>query len=399
MKSTKAHMKVLLLGMGLQGKAVAHDLQSRSWVDDVLVYDFAIETGQTFIRANGLDKVRIKKFDAAGDPKLATTIKQTGAGIVICMIPPLFQYKVARACLDAGVHFVSSSYTGEVAGLSAEARKRGVILLPEMGMDPGIDLVLCRLAVEALDQVKGLYSYGAGIPDPQCASDNAIHYKISWTFEGVLTAYLRDAVQLKNGTRIDIPGDRIFHPEYIHQVEVPGLGLLEAYPNGDAIKYITTFGLDETLRHMGRFALRWPGHCEFWRTMVGLGLLDDSVCQGASLPFSPREFLVRALTPKLAYKPKERDVVIIRIESWGKRGRQKKHVIYEVTDRRDLDTGLFAMNRTVGYTAAIGAQLIAEKKITSPGVLSPAKHVPPKAFLDALKTRGIHVARREQNEA
>ena len=51
-----------------------------------------------------------------------------------------------------------------------------ITILPEMGMDPGIDLVLARLAVDELDTVYGLYSYGAGLPEPACAEANPLHF-------------------------------------------------------------------------------------------------------------------------------------------------------------------------------------------------------------------------------
>jgi saccharopine dehydrogenase-like NADP-dependent oxidoreductase len=310
------------------------------------------------------------------------------------MLPAHFGYRVATAALNAGVHFVSSSYTGEIAELDSAARKKGIIILPEMGMDPGIDLVLGRLAVDKLDQVEGLYSYGTGIPEPACADDNPLRYKISWTFEGVLKAYVRDAVILKDGTRMDIPGGRIFQQENVHRVEIPGIGHLEAYPNGDAVKFIRMFGLGKDIRHMGRFALRWPGHCRFWSTMAGLGLLDDTSCDPENIPFSPRQFLVGMLSPRLKYGDDERDLAIIRVQAWGKRNEQGKLVTYEVTDRRDLETGLFAMNRTVGFTASIGAQMILTGKIATPGVLSPVRDVPPEAFLRELERRGIKTANR-----
>ena len=97
-----------------------------------------------------------------------------------------------------------------------------------MGLDPGIDLVLARLAVDELDEVHGLYSYGAGIPEPSCVRDNQLHYKISWTFEGVLRSYQRPARLLKDGIEKSIPATEIFRNEHIHTIDIPDIGTLEA---------------------------------------------------------------------------------------------------------------------------------------------------------------------------
>jgi len=387
-------MKVLLLGMGLQGKATAHDLEHSSIVDEVHVFDIDPDPLQKYIKAKGLHKTVLKRFNAANEVDLTKTIEKSGADIVISMLPVQFGYGVAKAALNAGVHFVSSSYAGEIAELDSAAQKKGVIILPEMGLDPGIDLVLGRLALDKLDQVVGLYSYGAGIPEPACANDNPLRYKISWTFDGVLKAYMRDAVVQKNGLRIDIPGDRIFRQENVHRADFAELGHLEAYPNGDAVKFIRVFGLEKDIRYMGRFALRWPGHCRFWNTMAELGLLDDTSCDPVNIPFSPRQYLVELLSPKLQYGDDERDLAIIRVQAWGQKNGQGKLITYEVTDRRDLKTGLFAMNRTVGFTAGIGALMILTGKISTPGVLSPVKDVPAEDFLKELEKRGIRTTHR-----
>ncbi len=391
-------MNVLLMGMGLQGKAVAHYLETQSQIAHVQVLDNDPAAAQRHIQQMGFQKISVAALDAGRAADLQQAVADSDAALVINMLPVDFGPAVARAALDAGIHYVSSSYTGALAELDATAKRRGVIILPEMGMDPGIDLILGRLAVDDLDRVYGLYSYGAGLPDPDCRDDNVLHYKISWTFEGVLKAYMRDAVMLKNGRQIDIAGNAIFQAEHAHAVDIPGLGALEAYPNGDAVKFIDTFGLKRHIRHMGRFALRWPGHCRFWSALAALGLLDGRV--DAGLPTSPRDFLVNALTPQLQYQDHEKDVVILRIEAWGIKDGAGLRVIREITDHRDLTTGLFAMNRTVGYSAAIGAMMILTHQITTPGVLSPVRDVAPQPFLHALAQMGIEaVCRRQEVDA
>ena len=258
-----------------------------------------------------------------------------------------------------------------------------------MGMDPGIDLLLGRMAVDALDEVHGLYSYGAGIPEPACADANPLRYKITWTLEGVLKAYMRPARYLKGGETREIPPGRIFRESNVHTIEVDDMGPMEAYYNGDAVHYIEVFGLGDGVRDMGRFAFRWPGHCCFWSTLSDLGFLDDAPTENETV--SPRRFLVDHLTPRLQFEPNERDMVIVRVEAWGLKDGKEKKAVGQLIDYRDLSTGLFAMNRTVGYTAGIAARMILEGKIDRPGVLSPARDIPPEPIMDALKARGMDV--------
>lgn len=387
-------MKALVLGLGLQGKAVVHDLEESAIVSRIVAADIEAEKAKAYVTLKGYRKVEVVPLNAAHPGLLDQLVAAVAPQVIVCMLPPEFQPGIARAAIAAGVPYVSSSYPGALPELDGPAREKGVSLLPEMGMDPGIDLILGKLAVDELDVVHGLRSYGAGLPEPACAGDNPIHYKITWTFEGVLKAYMRPARFLKDGKEAAIPGGQIFRPENGHVLEVPGVGALEAYYNGDALHYIELFGLGPELREMGRYAMRWPGHNRFWDVMAALGFMDDTPLRIGGAELSPRRFVVEHLTPRLQFRENERDMVVIRIEAWGLKNGRKLKVVYELIDYRDLATGLFAMNRTVGFTASIGAQLLLAGKVRTPGLLNPVRDVPHREVSAELEKRGMRITRR-----
>ncbi|MFK5925539.1 MAG: saccharopine dehydrogenase C-terminal domain-containing protein [Desulfuromusa sp.] len=384
-------MKAIVLGMGLQGKAVIHDLEQSDLISKIFAADINLDNAKKYLERMEYSKTEVLKLDVSRDKDLAGTYAKMGIDIVICMLPIELALTAAKAAINAGVPFVSSNYTYQLQELDTLAKEKNCIILPEMGLDPGIDLVLGRMAVDQLDQVHGLYSYGGGIPAPECADDSPIHYKISWIFDRVLAVYTREARLLKNGKPHIVPGDEIFKPENVHEIKFPGIGTVEAYPNGDAERYIEIFGLGKELLEMGRFALRWPGHSKFWYKMVKLGLLDDTPINTGDTEVSPRNFITQWFTPRLQYTDKQQDLALLRVEAWGVKDGRKIKVIYDLIDYRDLSTGLFAMNRTVGFTSSIGAQLILSGKITGSGVLSPVRHVPPEPFMEEIKTRGMRV--------
>lgn len=387
-------MRVLVLGVGLQGKAVIHDLEQSLLVTEIIAVDLDQGAVEEYIRGAGCTKTRALGADASDEDQLSGLLRETSPQLVICMLPPPFGYPVAAMAVENGIHFVSTSYAGRIGELDDLARQKGVVVLPEMGLDPGIDLVLGALAVGQLDEVQGLYSYGAGLPEPACADDNPLKYKITWTFEGVLKSYNRPARLLRDGRELSLKPQDIFHPDNIHMVDIPGLGEMEAYPNGDAIHFIDLFGLDRQLAHMGRYAMRWPGHCRFWRTMSELGFLAEEPLAVDGGTVSPRQFLNTLLSPRLQYEEYQRDLVVLRIHAWGIKDGKNANVIYELVDYRDLETGLFAMNRTVGFTASIAAQMILSGTIREPGVLSPIRNVPPALFIGELEARGIKINHR-----
>ncbi len=388
-------MKAIVLGMGQQGKAVIHDLESSDIVKQIFAADlFPTDheklEAETFLSDRGYKKTSILRLDVSKENDLAGIFKEREINIVICMLPIGLALTTARAALEAGIPFVSSNYTYDLAQLHDEAVRQNCIILPEMGLDPGIDLVMGRLAVEDLDVVHGLNSYGGGLPAPECADTSPIRYKISWTFDRVLDVYVRQAEMMKDGKCFSVPGNELFHEDNFHTIEFSGVGVVEAYPNGDAMRYIKIFDLGPELQEMGRFALRWPGHSRFWRTMVNLGLLEEEPISLDDIEITPRSFLSKCLAPRLQFGDDERDIALLRVEAWGIKDKQKVRVTYDFIDYRDIDTGLFAMNRTVGFTSSIGAQMILSGKITKPGVLSPVRHVPAREFMEEVRARGMH---------
>ena len=380
-------MKVLVLGGGMQGRAVLHDLARCTPVRAVTCADVAVDRVRTNVARLPGNKVEVVHLDAT-DPVLLSDLMGKDFDVVIDMLPRQFARPVAEAAVAVGVHLVSSHYDHDVRHLADRAADVGVALLPEMGMDPGIDLVLAGEAVRRFDQVRRLDSYGGGIPEPG-ADDNPLRYKISWAWDGVLASYVRPARLVREAQIVEVPGHRIFEEEHIHTLEVEPLGVLEVFPNGDAAGYARKFGIEKSARTVGRYAVRWPGHARVWRLFAHLGFLEDRPVP--SLPsISPRQFMGRHLEPRLQYKPAERDVVIIRIVAEGE-GHHWSRLVLEVIDYGDPQSGLMAMNRTVGFPASIAAQMIVRGVIKDRGLLTPTRNVPYQVFVAELRERGITV--------
>jgi len=385
-------MKILLLGIGMQGKAAIHDLVQSREVVEIVVADWDFKALQAYVESKQYgDKVQCQHVNAASVKSLHNLIAQ-GADVIIDLLPPSFHDSVAAAAVRQGIHLVNASYAGpELKKLADEARARDVTILPEFGMDPGIDLVLLGEAIRSLDHVEEIITYGAGFPEPK-AANNVLKYKVTWRFEGVIKSYLRAGRVIRDGKTVEIKETEMFNPENIHEVEIEGLGRLEAFPNGDALKYADLLGIKRSgLRNLGRYVLRWPGHCALWKTMVDLHLLDDEPVMVDNIAVDRKHFLAATLEPHIQYHDDERDVVVVRVDVKGKKDGEKKRAIYQIIDRRDLETGFTAMSRTVGYTASIGAQMIGTARIKKRGVLSPVNDIPYKLFVQELAKRNIHI--------
>ena len=386
-------MKILLLGTGLQGKAALHDLVNSPSVSQVTAADIDFDDLNTFVSKFVTNKVTAVQLDVRNQAQVAELLGTADA--VITLLPKDFRLEMAKMAVAKGVHVIETSYTmPEYEELGREAAAEGVTILPEFGLDPGIDLVLAGRAIKELDEVQELHAYGTGVPEPQ-AADNPLKYKISWTFAGVLSAYQRSARMLKDGQGVELTPSEMFDEKYLHQVDVEDVGLMEAYFNGDAIKYLDILGIKGSTQTTGRYTLRWPGHSAFWQKMYDLGFLQDEPIQVEDAKVSPRQFLHDLLSPQLHYHQDERDIAAIRIDVRGIKDGKRKRIIYQMVDWRDLETGFLAMQRTVGYTASIGAQMILQGDIQKRGLLEPGNDVPSDVLIAELEKRGITIKRFE----
>ena len=382
-------MKVLVLGAcGLQGRAALYDLSTNVRVDHVTCADVQPERVDAFGFIDRT-KIEIVRIDAS-DPKALASKMGEKFDVVLDFLPPQHIRTVAKAAIESGVHLVNTNYAHDILDLDPAAKEKGIAILPECGLDPGIDLVVCHYSLKYFDGVSKLNSYCGGIPD-KAACDNALKYKISWNTSAVLQSQKRDATLIADSEIIRIPAKDQHENGFIHTIEFPELGTLEAIPNGDAVRYAKILKIADTLCETGRYALRWPGWCVFWNPLKKLGFLSEVPIQGLSDRISPIEMVAKLLEPQLQYKDGEKDLAVLVNIVEGVRKGKRQRLTCSVVIERDLMTGLMAMSMGVAYPACIAAEMIVKGDITQKGVLSPASDVPCEDFMDQLKKRNIKI--------
>jgi len=380
----------------MQGKAALYDLDRTSEFEEIVAADVDLDALERFQGARSLSpRVRCERFDVTDDQSFDRLLGQR-PDVVLDLLPVTFVERVARKVVSSGAHLVNTCFVRpELVELGAIAKKQGTAILPELGVDPGLDLLLLADALGRVDEVTSVRSYGAGLPEPTLSRCNPLRYKATWNIEGVLLAYRREARRIVGGRIEIIPADRLFDGANVHAVHVEGLGELEAYPNGDATRLADQAGIDAgRLEHLGCYTMRWPGHAALWKTLVELGLLDDGDIELGGRRVAKRAALAAALEPMVRLGDDERDVVVIRVEVTGLESGEPVTIVNQLIDYRDLRTGFTAMSRTVGFTASIGAQLVASGVIEGRGLLSTMRDVPLDAMRPALGERGITLTSR-----
>jgi len=390
-------LKIAVLGgMGLQGRAAMADLARFKDVTEIVCVDLKPNSLEKIAGLVDLRRVTPVQLDASSKESLVSVLRQD-VDVAIDLLPLPLMANAFDAAIETGVALVSTNYAHTIQHLHDRAVDAGVSLMPECGLDPGIDLVICGHWIKQFDEVHLLNSYCGGFPEAK-ACDNPLKYKVSWNWDMVLGSQNRKSVFIKDGRRLTIEPAAQHDNPMIHQLDFPGLGELEAIPNGDAVFYTDLLGITETIQETGRYSLRWPGWCAFWAPLKKLGFLSDDPVEGLEGEVSPRRFLDKFLGPKLRYGDDEKDIVAMRNVIKGVRDGGKKSILTSLIIKRDPETGLFAMSQGVGYAVSIVAHMMANKEIDKKGLLSPAIDIPYYSFMKQLALRGITIDEKESVE-
>jgi len=397
--------KVLVLGAGLVTRPHVRYLLD---VPDfqVTVASRTVSKAETLI--NGHPRGIAVALDVSNEAELEDLIRQSD--IAVSMLPYAYHPTVAALCVKHRKHMVTTSYVkDEMQALDVPAKEAGVILLNEIGVDPGIDHMSAMKVIHHVERgggrIASFMSWTGGLPAPE-ASDNPFGYKFSWSPKGVLLAGRNPARFQKHGKLTEIPGEELFDNYWPVQIE--GLGEFEGYPNRDSMPYTETYGIQPT-DWMFRGTLRNPGWCATLKKLVETGFMDDTPIEGTPATFreltaqlldtspetefpqylaeqwglcydskpitdwawlglfsndpipagatTPIDIMTAQMQAKMAYQPGERDMIVMQHEFVAEYPDRKEAITATMIDY-GIPHGDTSMARTVGLPAAIAVRMV-----------------------------------------
>ena len=430
--------KVLLLGAGLVTKPLVKYLLEEP------EYEIVIAT-RTVSKAVALidnhPRGEALTLNVSDEKHLEDLIKQ--CDVAISLVPYAYHPTVAKFCIKHKKHCVTTSYIGEpMKALDGEAKNAGVLLLNEIGLDPGIDHMSAMRIIHDVENQGGkivsFRSYCGGFPAPE-ANNNPMLYKFSWSPKGVLMAGKNDGRFLENGKEIYVPGPDLFAHHNI--VSIEDVGDYEGYTNRDCLGYIDIYGLKDA-GTMFRGTLRYRTWCDTMKKIVDLGLLGEeeqdvkgktyaewistfvpggphgdakkAVADHLGLSedslimeklewmglFSQERLLLEKAAPidimtetmlkKMSYEEDERDMIILYHDFMAEYpSENRKARITSTLVDYGIPHGDSAMSRTVSLPAAIATDLILKGKIDLTGVHIPVMPEIYEPVLDALEKVNI----------
>lgn len=267
--------RILVLGAGLSSSSLIKYLLDNAKEFDwkVVVGDMDVELAKRKIGGN--ERGEAFMFDVSDEEMRSREI--SSSDIVISMLPARFHHLVANDCVDYGINMVTASYVSpEIRALDSEAKAKNIILLNEIGVDPGIDHMSAMQAIDKIIKKGGkLHTFKSstgGLVAPEY-DNNPWNYKFTWNPRNVVLAGQGTSMFIRNGRYKYIPYHRLF--DRLQEVEIPGYGKFEIYPNRDSLKYRGIYGLDN-IPTMFRGTMRRPGYSEAWNVFVQLGMTDDT---------------------------------------------------------------------------------------------------------------------------
>ena len=349
-------MKVIVLGSGKIGSIMAREFASS--VDGAKITMADIDEGRAKSAASAIPGADWVIIDTTDYKDLVGKIR--GYDMVLGALPGDYGFMSIKAAIEAGANMVDISYTVEdPLELDAAAKEKGVTVVPDCGVAPGLSNILVGYAASRLDTVKTAHFMVGGIPEKPVPP---LGYTITWSADGLVDEYVRDVSIIKGGKKVTVPA-----LSGLEEIEFPGVGTLESFYT-DGLR--TLANSIEGVESMWEKTLRYPGHVEKVRLLRDLGFFDDKPVKTLVGEVSPK-YVTARLFERTLWMPEVGDLLAMRIEVSGKSGGKKKTHVYRLVDYFNHDTGVSAMARTTGYTAAIVAAMMAKGKITEKGVLTP----------------------------
>lgn len=267
--------KILLIGAGRSSTSlIGYLLQNAApegW--ELSVGDFSEEAVRQ--KVGDHPAARAVRFDI--NDSLQTASEVGRADLVISLLPAHMHLPVAKSCVQHGKHLVTASYvTPEMESLHEAAVEKGILLLNECGLDPGIDHMSAMQIIREIraegGELESFHSYTGGLVAPE-SNDNPWGYKFSWNPRNVILAGQGTARYIEHGRYKYIPYNRLFRQT--QNIEIEGVGKFDGYANRDSLAYRKSYGIDR-IPTLLRGTLRQHGFCEAWDVFVRLGLTDDS---------------------------------------------------------------------------------------------------------------------------
>lgn len=416
--------KIFVVGAGLSSASLIEYLLVNSIVYnwEVIVGDLDVESAINKLSDHPNGKAVY--FDVFSEEMRNSAV--SAADIVISLLPANLHHLLIESCIRYSKSIITASYVpGYLYDLEQEIIDKGMTVLFECGLDPGIDHMS---AMQLLDKIRieegiplSFKSSTGGLVAPEY-DDNPWKYKFTWNPRNVILAGKDGAQYKQNGKLKYVPYHSLF--QRAEPIIINEDSNFETYANRDSLKYVSTYGL-EKIETMYRGTIRRSGFSNSWNLLIKLGLTEEGFVLENSetmtyreltdsmLPegptedlrekvalylgigrdsqemrklewlgiFEDKEISLQAATParslqkllevKWSLKPDDKDMIVMQHEIVYKTKHKEIKKITASLIFKGKNKTHTAMSMTVGLPLGIAAKLILTGKISKKGIVIP----------------------------
>jgi len=373
-------MKVLVLGSGMMGSALAYDLARSNGIEEILIADIDESRAKSVADSLG-QHVKCMRLDINYYDDVIAAM--TGMDIAIGAVSYTYNYMLSKAAIEAGTHFLDLGGNNDVVEhqctLHEKARAAGVCIIPNCGLAPGLATVLAASGARRFDTLDTVHIRVGGLPLHPVPP---LNYQLVFSPEGLINEYIEPAEVIDNG--------RIRHVESMTDIEEiifpEPFGALEAFHTSGGLSTLAKM-FEGKVKEMNYKTIRYKGHCEKFKVLLDVGFASNEPIITGDTVRTAREIFADLLRKKLPCN--QPDVVLLRVSISGTVGGLKKTLAYEMIDYYDESNAMTAMMRTTAFPTSVIAQMVGRGQINERGVLPPEQCVPAEQLIEELRTRNI----------
>jgi lysine 6-dehydrogenase len=295
-------------------------------------------------------------------------------------VPYFLNPEIARVCLEKSVSFVdlggNPEVTDKILSKNDEAREKGVVLIPDTGLAPGLTNIFAWELAHRFQNCDEVHVRVGGLP---LEPTGPLKYAQFFSVHGLLNEYLEDAREIRDGKEAVVRS-----LEEVEEMFFDGVGQLEAFITSGGTSTLPRTLLGK-VRRLDYKTIRYPGHAKALQLLRDLGLTSTKPYLFGGNSVSPREMLSHVLDETL---PKNAaDGVLVRVWAKGDGGREEK---LELIVTKDHTHDISAMGQMTSNPSAAIVRAIYLGMI-QPGAHPQETAVPFDYMRKELAARGIDV--------
>lgn len=374
-------MNFTVFGAGLMGRYIVNDLSTHLdadilWVDRSRD---ALELGKESLPANA--KVELIQADISAESDLRKYFRPGSVAIGASSYE--HHLELMKLALEARAHWLdlggNNTVVASQRALSDQAEDRKLSMIPDCGLAPGMVSILGWDLHQRFPQADTIELRVGGLP---AIPKNQLGYQLVFSARGLLNEYREPCTVLRDNKLIEV--------EPMTELETLSMGerfpALEAFTTSGGISTLAE-SLNSRVKNADYKTIRYPGHAKTISTMMELGFFSNEVVAQSG----ERAFDISAGILEKSLISDAPDVVLVKAEA-----KAESKSLGQWQSIIDAEGGWTAMQRSTGASAAVIAELIANRQVCDFGVLTQEEGVPATEYIAGLEKRGIHLEKLEQ---